>query len=67
MNVGEKIVSIISVILIIFSIIKLFELDESTQKIQVKSDTFITVQKRKNENPEIAKRIAIQLNIVRGY
>jgi len=65
MNVGEKIVSIISVILIIFSIIKLFELDESTQKIQVKSDTFITVQKRKNENPEISKRIAIQLNIVR--
>ena len=65
MDIGEKIICIISIILIIFSIIKLFELDESTQKIKVKTDTFITVQKRKNENPEVAKQIAIRLNIVR--
>ena len=65
MDTIEKIVSLISIILIIFAVVKLFELDESTQKIQVKKDTFITVQKRKNENPEIAKKIAIQLNIVR--
>ena len=65
MDIGEKIICFISIILIVFSVIKLFELDESTQKIQVKRDTFITVQKRKNENPEIAKQIAIQLNIVR--
>jgi len=65
MDIGEKIICFISIILIVFSIIKLFELDESTQKIQVKIDTFITVQKRKNENPEVAKQIAIRLNIVR--
>ena len=65
MDTIEKIVSLISIILIIFAVVKLFELDESTQKIQVKKDTFITVQKRKNESPEIAKKIAIQLNIVR--
>ena len=47
MDIGEKIICFISIILIVFSIIKLFELDESTQKIQVKRDTFITVQKRK--------------------
>ena len=65
MDTIEKIISLISIILIIFAVVKLFELDESTQKIQVKRDTFITVQKRKNENPAIAKKIAIQLNIVR--
>ena len=65
MDTIEKIVSLISIILIIFAVVKLFELDESTQKIQVKKDTFITVQKKKNESPEIAKKIAIQLNIVR--
>ena len=47
MNNIEKIVSLFSIILIIFAVVKLFELDESTQKIQVKKDTFITVQKRK--------------------
>merc|ERR1711965_320083 len=65
MDTGEKIICFISIILIVFSIIKLFELDESTQKIKVKKDTFITVQKRKNENPEVSKQIAIRLNIVR--
>ena len=38
----------------------------STQKIQVKRDTFITVQKRKNENPEIAKKALNSIKYCKG-
>ena len=51
--------------MIIFFIIKIFELDESTQKIEVRKDSFITVQKRNKENPSIAKGVADRLYTVK--
>ena len=58
-------VCIICIIMIIFFIIKIFELDESTQKIEVRKDSFITVQKRDKENPSIAKGVADRLYTVK--
>lgn len=58
-------VCIICIIMIIFFIIKIFELDESTQKIEVRKDSFITVQKRNKENPSIAKGVADRLYTVK--
>ena len=58
-------VCIICIIMIIFFIIKIFELDESTQKIEVRKDSFITVQKRDKENPNIAKGVADRLYLVK--
>ena len=41
----NTIVCIICIVMILYFIIKIFELDEKTQKIEVRKDSFITVQK----------------------